>query len=65
MATVRRALWRRSGLAWQQCRAMPELSGGTVHCSHAGPSQAGGDGHAVVVPASPIATSVEPWADSP
>ena len=61
VATVRRALWPRSGLAWLQCRATPEISGGTAHYSHAGSSQAGGDGHAVVAPV----MSVESWADSP
>ena len=65
VATVHRALWLRSGLAWLQCRATPGISGGTAHCSHAGSSQAGGDGHAVVVPASSIAMSVESWADFP
>ena len=38
VGTVRRPLRLRSGPAWQQCRAMMEISSDTAHCSHASPS---------------------------
>ena len=37
VGTVRRPLWLRSGQAWQQCRASPEIFSDTAYCSHAGP----------------------------
>ena len=37
VGTVRRPLWLRSGQAWQQYRASPEIFSDTAYCSHAGP----------------------------
>ena len=37
VGTVRGVLWLRSGQAWQQCRASPEIFSDTAYCSHAGP----------------------------
>ena len=37
VGTVHRPLLLRSGKAWQQCRATPEIFSDTAYCSHAGP----------------------------